>query len=421
MPSADTAMKLVSVIIPIYNLDAYLHQCVESVRRQTYVHLEIILVDDGSTDKAPELCEYFRKIDARVTVIRQRNSGLVAARKAGLKESRGEYIFYLDGDDWIDDTCIEEYVSSMTEFHVDIVIGDYKRDFLGVSEIIRNRIEPGYYDRERIERDVLPLMVSHENFFGHGVRTYSWGKLFKRSILFDLQLSVPNSIAIAEDAAVVYPAINNAASIYVSKTALCNYRQRANSILKQSSPFEKEIGDIAIAMRFLRQQLVTSPTDNSFLVQLQKYFVGLALIRSGGFLSAREQYEKYEIFGEITPAARVAIYNSGSFGRQTYLQANAGEFVSISGWYDPDFRESRIIGMEVSEPAVLDPESCDLILVASLDQTVVRDVKALSQSKKIPVENLRFPRVCNEDYASFIVKLGFDPQSFERTNLVDGP
>lgn len=413
-------MKLVSVIIPIYNLDAYLHQCVESVRRQTYVHLEIILVDDGSTDKAPELCEYFRKIDARVSVIRQRNSGLVAARKAGLKESRGEYIFYLDGDDWIDDTCIEEYVSSMTEFHVDVVIGDYKRDFLGASEIIRNQIAPGYYDRTRIETEVLPVMVSHEGFFGHGLRTYSWGKLFKRSILFDLQLSVPNSISIAEDAAVVYPAINSAASIYISKTVSCNYRQRANSILKQSNPFEKEISDIAIAMRFLRRQLVNSSTDSDFLLQLQKYFVGLALIRSGGFLSAKEQYEKYQIFGEIMPAARVAIYNSGSFGRQTYLQANAGKFVSISGWYDPDFRESRIIGMEVSDPADLAPENCDLILVPSLDQTVVRDVKLLSQIKAIPVENLRFPRVFNEDHTAFIENLGFDPQSFERTSLVDG-
>ena len=413
-------MKLVSVIIPIYNLDAYLHQCVESVRRQTYIHLEIILVDDGSTDKAPELCEYFRKIDARVTVIRQRNSGLVAARKAGINESSGDYIFYLDGDDWIDDSCIEEYVSSMIEFDVDIVIGDYKRDFLGKSQVIRNHIAPGYYDREGIEREVLPVMISNENFFEHGVRTYSWGKLFKRSILFELQLSVPNSVAIAEDAAVVYPAINSAASIYVSKTALCNYRQRANSILKQSNPFDKEISDIGIAMRFLLQQLVKRSTDSNFLVQLQKYFVALALIRSGGFLSMTEQYEKFKIFGEIAPAARVAIYNSGSFGRQTYVQAYASSFCSISGWYDPDFQESRLIGMDVSDPADLDSKDCDLVLVPSLDRTVFRDAQALSKTKEIPSENLRFPRVANQDHAVFIGKLGFDSQSFERTDLADG-
>ena len=102
-------MDLISVVVPIYNLDAYLYQCVRSIVEQTYKSLEIILVDDGSTDNALEICEFFRKSDERIRVIAKPNGGLVSARKAGLNTATGKYVFYVDGDDWINSDCIAEY------------------------------------------------------------------------------------------------------------------------------------------------------------------------------------------------------------------------------------------------------------------------------------------------------------------------
>ena len=100
---------LVSVIVPIYNVGTYIFQCINSLVKQTYTNLEIILVIDGSRDQSLEICESFRKNDSRVSIISKPNGGLVSARKTGLEASKGQYVFYLDGDDWLDIECIEQY------------------------------------------------------------------------------------------------------------------------------------------------------------------------------------------------------------------------------------------------------------------------------------------------------------------------
>lgn len=92
---------LISVVVPIYKIDRYLGVCIESVLNQTYTNLEIILVDDGSPDRCPEICDLYAKKDTRIKVIHKRNGGLVSARKAGILSATGKYIGYVDGDDWI--------------------------------------------------------------------------------------------------------------------------------------------------------------------------------------------------------------------------------------------------------------------------------------------------------------------------------
>ena len=98
---------MISVIVPIYNVEAYLPQCIESILHQTYTDLEIILIDDGSKDGCAGICEEYRQRDSRIVVIHKENGGLVSARKAGLKAAAGAYIAYVDGDDWIEPNMYE--------------------------------------------------------------------------------------------------------------------------------------------------------------------------------------------------------------------------------------------------------------------------------------------------------------------------
>ena len=97
--------KMITLIIPIYNVEAYLDECIQSVVGQTYENLEIILVDDGSEDKCPEMCDEWAKKDDRITVIHQENKGLSAARNAGIDIARGEYVYFVDSDNYIDKNC----------------------------------------------------------------------------------------------------------------------------------------------------------------------------------------------------------------------------------------------------------------------------------------------------------------------------
>ena len=99
---------LISVIVPIYRVEAYLEQCIQSIRNQTYKNLEIILVDDGSDDQCPQICDRYARVDERIKVVHKVNGGLDSARKAGIIAASGKYIGYVDGDDWIEPEMYEQ-------------------------------------------------------------------------------------------------------------------------------------------------------------------------------------------------------------------------------------------------------------------------------------------------------------------------
>lgn len=405
-------MDLISVVVPIYNLDAYLYQCVSSIVGQTYEKLEIILVDDGSTDNALEICEFFRKSDERIRVIAKPNKGLVTARKAGLNAATGKYVFYVDGDDWINPDCIEQYYKLASTYDTDIVIGDYRREFIGNFVTIRNSITPGFYNRSRIENEILPRMISYGSFFSHGLKTYSWGKLYKRSAILSLQNQVPDEIMIAEDAALIYPAIYKSNSIYISDIALCNYRQRPNSILKSTNFDNKEIGRIATAFQYLATTLESQHYKYGFEQQLQAYFASIVTIRTGGFLGNLDLYNKFKVFGEMPPGARLALYNSGSFGQHAYKHLKHSEIFAFVGWFDKDYKENNILNMEVCNPEELHCYNFDFLIIPSFDPALREQVDDLFKSQKLNTSKIRSVTLDTTNLVKFIQYIGYDPTSF---------
>ena len=119
-------MPIVSVIIPVYNVESYIHRCVDSVLNQSFTDLEIILVDDGSPDNCPAICDEYAVKDCRVQVIHQENNGLSAARNAGLDRASGKYIYFVDSDDYIDKTLLATIVPYMRKGY-DLVAFSYVR------------------------------------------------------------------------------------------------------------------------------------------------------------------------------------------------------------------------------------------------------------------------------------------------------
>ena len=405
-------MKLISVIVPIYNLDAYLFQCINSITTQTYKLLEIILVDDGSTDKALEICESFRKQDPRIKVIAKNNGGLVSARKAGLNSSTGEYVFYIDGDDWIDGDCIERYYQYAKQHDVDIVIGDYKREFVGNFVKISNGLPCGSYDRNSMIDKIFPVMIYSGEFFHHGIKTYSWGKLYKRMIIEQLQNEVPNEIMVGEDAALLYPAIYNSNSLYITDYAGCNYRQRANSILKSTNLDSKEPGRLALVCNHLSKFLNLSDQKSNFLFQLQAYFVAISIIRTGAFLNNPALFEKFSLFGNIQKGARVCLYNSGSFGQHVIRHLTAGETFKFVAWFDQDHKDNKMLGMNVIDPEKIVDYEFDYLLVASFDQQIKTEVENLFIRFNLPIEKIRFIALDTTKFEDCINAIGFDAYTF---------
>ncbi len=181
--------KLISVIVPIYGVEFYIEKCIKSLINQTYQNLEIILVNDGSKDKAPEICDKYAAIDKRIIVIHKENGGLVSARKAGLIEAKGKYIGYVDGDDWVEPGMYEDMLYYAVKYDADIVAAGHKEELNGkIIDVLYNQLPSGLYKGKMLEENLFPIMINTGKFSKFGIYSYLWNKLFKKEILFEEQM-----------------------------------------------------------------------------------------------------------------------------------------------------------------------------------------------------------------------------------------
>ena len=144
---------MISIIVPIYNIAEYLPQCIESLLHQSFSDLEIILVDDGSTDGSFAICEHYRSQDRRIVVIHKKNGGLVSARKVGIKVARGQYIAYVDGDDWIEPDMYEQMYQKLIQENVDVVMCGRYEDTGRTRKAVFHGIDEGRYEKKALRND----------------------------------------------------------------------------------------------------------------------------------------------------------------------------------------------------------------------------------------------------------------------------
>lgn len=224
--------SLVSVIIPVYNVEKYLKRCIDSVLNQSYKNLEIIIIDDGSKDKSSEICDNYKIKDKRVFVVNTKNKGLSEARNKGIEISKGEYISFIDSDDWVESTYIEKLMDLLLEYKVDISICDFKKVY---NEKIENK---NYNYNEKIEtytnKEALDeLFKSDAPKFG-----VSWGKIYKR-YLFD-NIRFPKG-RYHEDDFTTYKLFDKSTKIVSTNEKLIYYFQRKDSIMGTSYKLDKRL------------------------------------------------------------------------------------------------------------------------------------------------------------------------------------
>ena len=172
---------LVSVIIPIYKIEDYIYHSVESVVNQTYQNIEIILVDDGSPDKCPKICDEWAEKDNRVKVIHKKNGGLSDARNAGLDIAKGNYIIFLDGDDKMDVDAVKILYETIIKNNADIVMTDYC--YIKAIDEIPNVEKNNYVETIYEGKDIFELIYNKK----HPKIMLSWGKIYKKEIFDDIR------------------------------------------------------------------------------------------------------------------------------------------------------------------------------------------------------------------------------------------
>lgn len=195
----------ISMIIPVYNAEQYLKKCVDSVRAQTYGNLEIMLVDDGSTDSSGELCDTYAEKDERIRVVHKENGGLVSAWKAGVKECSGEYVSFLDSDDWIDPEMLSEMSVYLTGNDREMVISDYiiERDG-GSQEYVWQKLAPGEYGRKEIEEKIFPCLLGQEERY---ITISRCMKLISKRLISENGNYTDPAIIVGEDTTIMLPVL----------------------------------------------------------------------------------------------------------------------------------------------------------------------------------------------------------------------
>lgn len=187
---------MISIIIPVFNVEKYLTTCVNSVLKQTYQNFEIILVDDGSTDNSPNLCDEFKNIDNRIKVIHKSNDGLYSARNCGMEIAKGEYYYFLDSDDTIKESCLETLVTKAKEDNADITIGRFVDVTEQGKQIPRKKIDKLKLNNEELNDTTEKFRC----FFGNSYAINACNKLYKVDFIAKYKiLFEPNHEIFAED------------------------------------------------------------------------------------------------------------------------------------------------------------------------------------------------------------------------------
>ena len=236
---------LISVIVPVYKTESYLEKCVRSIVNQTYTNLEIILVDDGSPDNCPAMCDEWAKKDSRIKVIHQEYGGLSNARNHGIACARGEYISFVDSDDWIEHDMYEKLYNVMVKYQVPLVIG-------GRYDVFEDRLDDkkrNTFGKEALlsAEELLPNML-----LGRGCDSSAWGKLYHKSFWDTIQFPEGK---IFEDIAIMYKVVIAAKRIAICDDPLYNYYHRRNSIT--SSTFNLKLLDYPNHTRKLFKEITT--------------------------------------------------------------------------------------------------------------------------------------------------------------------
>lgn len=285
-------MPTFSVIVPIYKVESYLDECVKSILNQTYTDFELVLIDDGSPDRCPEICDYYGSLDNRVKVIHKPNGGVTSARNAGVQNAVGDYLVFVDGDDFIGEAFLEKLNATLVKNPVDMIAfgyTDYKNDVYGEKHF--NNLAVGEYTGEKLYNIYDQLLFSKigNRLTCGAVFHYLCTKTVKRDFFWSMQKLIPKEITLGEDAAVVMLLISNCKELYVSD--ICEYYYRYVPSSAAHSFKENTLCSNRILYDFLCKNCDKIPKSNIDVYAVIS--IEMQILKAAGFYQTFALFNKF--------------------------------------------------------------------------------------------------------------------------------
>lgn len=364
---------LITVIVPIYNIKDYVGKCIESILSQTYKKLQIILVDDGSTDGSGDICDQYALIDDRIEVIHKENGGLVSARKAGIENIKGEYTVFVDGDDWIDSDMYESLINEIQKKDADILVTGFYKECAESSTVVYNEVEEGYYTRK--EGGLSDNLFFKDCISNVGIYPNIYSKLFKSEVIKKYYMQIDDRISYGEDAACVYSCIPFVNSVQILHKSFYHYRFRGDSIVhKKNDKVLQQIG-------FVYEHLINCYREHENYESLRKQlsiYVTLNVFRSLNYYMDIDDNVKIPLYmlpKNIEKNKKIVLYGAGMIGQAYEKQLRALSESKMVLWVDKMAHHYRQEGKNVSNIEDILNYEYDIILVAVSDEDMVEGIK----------------------------------------------
>ncbi|MCM1216985.1 MAG: glycosyltransferase [Lachnospiraceae bacterium] len=365
--------SLISIIVPVYNTQQYISDCLESILRQTYKNIEVIVVDDGSTDGSLEICISYSKKDSRIMVIPKVHAGLVEARKSGINKARGEYCMFVDGDDWIVENLIESILPLMEEGNVDIV--NYNLSTVNGDTIEKwcYTIPDGIYGQGQLKNIYTKMMFDFDNG-KPGIIQSLCTKLIKRNILRESISNVDGNVTLGEDAAVVYRAMITAKKIAITNESFYFYRIHAGSMT--TSKNKNIFSDISYFQQYMLKVFEGYSEEYGLNEQLRMYMMHFIEKGIRDFLSI-SFVNPYSVPFNLLRVlnGKVVLYGAGKIGRAYYRQLRQIKDIEIVAWLDREPGKKYGYGYKIEKPDYLKTIDFNQILIAIANEKVAKEIK----------------------------------------------
>lgn len=301
-----------SVIVPVYNVEPYIRRCLDSILAQTYQNLQIILVDDGSTDGSGDICDVYAVKDDRIQVIHKENGGVFSARRAGLMAADGEYVTNVDADDWIEKQAYARMADRLTEYHPDMLVFGYKKEYDGFTEEYKQMMREGYYQRQEFW-EAFNGCIRETPFFNQPIDMILWNKAIRTELCRECQIGCEEDLGDnGDDDGIVFPCLLSLDSIFVATDCFYHYCVRKKSVLWR--PVNGSYESCLVLSRHLIKSFAehknNTGMDRVFLVY--KLYYHLMLVAPYKFISK----DSCTLYPQMRPGSNIIIYGKGVFANR---------------------------------------------------------------------------------------------------------
>lgn len=381
---------LISIVVPVYNSEKYLKRCVDSILGQSYKEIEVLLVDDGSIDASGGICDDYAQKDCRIRVIHKENGGLVSARKAGVEHALGQYIGFVDSDDWVDREMYERLVGTAVKHEAEIVCSGYyihhnNKESVRYDGVLEGLYVEGY-NYEKLVGKILGLKGEEDK---RPLRSLCC-KIFKKEIISRAIHKVEDSIRIGEDSLSFSFSVLQAKRVYVLREVYYHYCMNDGSMPHSGNPwYFREMNEFYV---LFKNEISQYPAYAAILTKQLAYYMTDEILKGINWrfdFGVDISIPYYRLPVELLRGAeKIVVFGAGRVGTCYYKQLRQRDEYEVVAWIDSNYKQYEEKGLLVKSVECIAELSYDKILLGAMYRGIADSMKHTLYEAGVPEEKI---------------------------------